>query len=280
VRKKVCILSAFLIIIVISVFGVYSSFNTKTINKIYMDYSSEVSLNNKKIINQFTYFQRNGNIELYEYTDSISFNDTLVNYYFSGGFNDNLQKKFDKTLTELLTNVGDCEELCYTFYYYSYVLDKYNFNPSDLFVESLYNFENKFNSSFISSSDKTIAFTSAWRMNNVFNILDITPKTDFMEKAYNNLLSSDDETISRICNQSIISAYTGNENLMDSIILELVDENKKTDNVDMNTLIIILSNFPDSNLNKVDDKLIFDIFNYCRKNYYYLPLYCCGIIEW
>jgi hypothetical protein len=245
----------------------YNNYKAWAIDRIDMKYSSELTKQMPKIQKQMQYFQRNGRIQLYEFTDTASFNDSVVYYYFTGGFDEKLRDKFDEAIC---STEGEDSAAYDSIYYYSLLLDKYDIKPSEKYCDHLRSCEADLTA--LSASSDISYLNFALKTDTALSAAGLVPDSDFLEEACKKDIDCFGDHSSELSCEIIRALASENNSEAEELLKKITDE-YVSETIDIESYIILLGLFPDDILLKADKAYIQETFQYNKVNYYYQPLY-------
>lgn len=269
-KKKIWTVTISGVLLASLIVGSYIGYNTYkawAIDRIHMEYSSKITKQMPKIQEQMQYFQRNGMIQLYEFTDTASFNDSAVYYYFTGGFDNKLQNKFDDTLCSM---ENEDYSIYDSIYYYSLLLNKYDIKPSEKYCNYLRACEADLLSQATSNDVAYLNF--AWKTDTALTAVGLVPNSDFLEDACKKDIDCFDDRASELSYEIIRSLISKNSSESEELLKKITDE-YISEVIDIESYIILMGLFTDDILQKANKEYIYEAFQYSKVNYYYQPLY-------
>lgn len=140
-RKKIVILISVSIVAVVFLYMFLICNEDKMDQKVDLEYNESFADSNIDVVNYFSKYNDNNDINMYEYTDKMSLMATLIYYYFefdkSNQYFTNVEKEMLDKLNEYsLDNKEFDSELIENvdlIYLYSNIVEKYNLNNKEIF---------------------------------------------------------------------------------------------------------------------------------------------------
>lgn len=273
-NKIITAISLILVLLILISIGVFTLMSGKNIDKIEMEKSEALINKYPKIINQFTHFQRNGVIELYEYTDNVSYTDTLIFYFFN--YNNAKEEwefaidKINSYLNDTQINEDNLADLINIIYLCSLVIDKYNLE-SDILSQSIFLRMQEFLKDY---KNQDLLYINNYRkLYSAFKNVGALNEWNLKYSYYNSVESNDILTT-----LSVRSIECSLYNSDTTAILKDIIDNFNSKNIDIESLMIYLEILPSQTIKTLDESYIDKIYNYCKENYYYIPSYIsfCG----
>lgn len=265
------------ICIVLCLFGVLlfvaQNVNTK-VDDIDLVYNEMIADKYPEVVKQFSFYQRNGKIELYEYANNASYSDTLMFYYFvSDDLDDDRWLSVNTAIGDYLNvesnqlSVDNLDEIINTIYYYSLLADKYNLkveiNTEDVFCKVF---------DYLEKQEQNIVILNYyWKMERSASRFEMKERYIEWDILLENTIPQESDG-SLISYQSIKSCAVEDQELkaktIDDILLSYREQR-----IDIESLIIYLDIFPAKDILLIDKVYIEEVFNYCYQNYFTISPY-------
>lgn len=272
-KKKFPIYLSLFIVFSIVIVGIVTLLQDK-IDKIEIKKSEKLITEYPKVVNTCMFAQRNGSIDLFEYTDSKSISDTLMYYYFcydsSTSDNWSIIDKFIYThLTESELTLDNLDERVNIIYFYSLIIDKYNIKGQENIKDYLLTIKH-----FIKAQpEKNVYFLNLlYKTRECLNLLGLNKGSDILEPYITNIKIDNNDLLSQLSFNTIKVAVNGERNDVLEV-LENLKSNYTAKKIDLESFIIYINNLPKEYIKILPKSYINKIYDLCIENYYDISPY-------
>lgn len=263
--------------ILIGIFVVIVSNKDDRMNEIsdYIDleYDKDYVVDNEDITRYFKEFSNSGVIEMYEYGDTASLQDTLMYYYFQGedvnaGYSNAYKiiidelRNVDLSPEMLENNISDVVDILYLL---SFCEEKYNLmgDERQLIENIIINVD-----SYLSSIYSTETFVYRWKVCKLAKCinLDVSCFDDWVNYEEALVTLNNEEHVIEI----IHALFEGDEGFAKNLN-ERYAEMYWTGELDIESYIIYIGLLDDLYNLELQEEIAEDIYAYCMDNFYFVP---------
>ena len=226
------------------------------------------------IVKQFNFFQRNAFIELYEYTDMLSYTDTLIYYYFAYAATEHekwedISESTMKYLVNTDLSMHTIEDTINILYFYSLVCEKHKLPVLDDAVGFLSTVDTYLATEF----DYSIYWlNNFWKFTESVDSIDPQGSYDGSFFLIDQISISKDDLLSKLSYDAIKSNYLGDKSDTQRSYENIVKSYDDND-IDIESVIIYLNLYPKEYIMEMPERLVEEVFRFCIDGYYSISPY-------